>query len=148
MQRRGFLQALLAAAGGLAAARTATASLTPPQVAIKADTAPLQKSLTEAQAMVAEMLEECRVTEISRECRVDGLASHTITYKHAPNATRTPLDSQAREIVAQYSGPSSVTVSHSGDDSLDISELDLDRGWRKYSSPSPSKYEIIVEYWG
>lgn len=129
MQRRGFLQALLAAGAGLAGARAvvqaapaaAPAKATTPQVAVTADTKPFRRNLDEAQRTVMEMLKECRVINASRVDTVHGHTSWTITYTHAPTAPRTYLDDQA-DLIAADRVPVSVTVTQHEQD-VDIIEL-------------------------
>lgn len=153
MQRRGFLQALLAAGAGLAGARAAVqaaSSLPPepvktttPQVAITADTKPLRRNLDEAQRTVMEMLKECRVRKLERIDYAVGLgvSSWVVTYTHAPAAPRTSLDDEADQIT-ESRAPVSVTVSSCEQD-MDIVSL----GGSFYKTPLTSPtYEIQVEY--
>ena len=150
MQRRGFLQALLAAGAALAGTKVAVQAAalpapvsTTPQVAITADTKPLRRSLDDAQRTVMEMLKECRVKELQRIDYAVGLgvSSWVVTYTHAPASPRTSLDDEADQIV-ESRAPVSVSVSSCEQD-IDIVSL----GGSFYKTPLTSPtYEIQVEY--
>lgn len=150
MQRRGFLQALLAAGAALAGTKVAVQAAalpasvaTTPQVAITADTKPLRRNLDDAQRTVMEMLKECRVKKLQRIDYAVGLgvSSWVVAYTHAPAAPRTSLDDEADQIV-ESRAPVSVSVS-SYDREVDIVSL----GGSFYRTPlTRPTYEIQVEY--
>lgn len=144
MQRRNFLQALMAAAAGLTvAARPATAK--PPRVTIGADTTQFASRLDETQRTLVEMLKECRVTQWSRDTLVSGGAeTWTITYHHAPNASRTSLDDEA-DAASRGRVPRSVIVTHISS-SFDISDPDEFGHYGLVPSFDKGDYEIEVEW--
>ena len=133
MQRRNFLQALLAAGSALAGAKAVTAAVAlpepskaiAPKVAVTADTKPLCRSLDEAQRTVMEMLKECRVRRLERFEHVSQQPSWRVTYEHSPDAPRTSLDDEADEI-HETRVPKCVTVMNSADD---IDGLMAGYGW-------------------
>jgi len=158
MQRRSFLQALMAAAGGLTvagrAAAAAVAPASPPPAAIKsasvtpgiavtADTKQFERSLDESQRTVIEMLKDCRVTSLEKSVLVSGFESWTITYQHAPHAKRTSLDDQADE-ASRGRAPRSVSVTPLAS-SIDIATLD-NFGYYETMSIDKGDYEIEVEW--
>jgi hypothetical protein len=143
MQRRNFLQALLAAGSALAGAKAVTAAVTPPKVAVTANTKPLRRNLDEAQWTVMEMLKECRVRELRQ---IDyavgfGVSSWFVNYMHAPDSPRTSLDDEADRIV-ESRAPVSVSVS-SYEREVDIVSLG---GWLDKTPLTKPTYEIQVEY--
>lgn len=118
MQRRGFLQALMGAAAGLAGAKV-IASQSPSRGSAPLLDIPLPcpatktpitaaTSPSEAQATVAEMLKDCRVINVSRTSLVAGGQIVNVTYRHAPKAARTSLDA---EVAGSRMKPRSVAVS-------------------------------------
>ena len=151
MQRRNFLQALLAAGSALAGAKAVTAAValpepskaTPPKVAVTADTKPLRRSLDDAQRTVMEMLKECRVRKLERIDYAVGLgvSSWFVTYEHSPDAPRTSLDDEAEQII-ESRAPVNVSVS-SYEREVDIVSLG---GWLGKTPLTKPTYEIQVEY--
>jgi hypothetical protein len=143
MQRRNFLQALLAAGSALAGAKAVTAAVTAPKVAVTANTKPLRRNLDEAQRTVMEMLKECRVRELRQIDYAVGLgvSSWFVNFIHAPDSPRTSLDDEADRI-AESRAPVSVSVS-SYEREVDIVSLG---GWLDKTPLTKPTYEIQVEY--
>ena len=151
MQRRNFLQALLAAGSALAGARVVTAAVALPEpsksvapnVAVTADTKPLRRNLDEAQRAVMEMLKECRVRKLERTDYAAGLgvSSWSVTYTHAPDSPRTSLDDEADRVI-ESCAPVNVSVS-SCEREVDIVSLG---GWLDKTPLTKPTYEIQVEY--
>lgn len=139
MQRRGFLQALMGAAAGLAGAgagaAAATAASKPATVpaaaptpeplvdiplttqhpGITVDTSGFTGSIADAQATIAEMLKECRVTSVSCTTHAGGAQVLNVTYRHAPHAARSVLDDEADRYIGGRMKPRSVVVTNSPD---------------------------------
>ena len=144
MQRRNFLQALLAAGSALAGAKAVTAAvaLPEPSEAIAPKTL-RRRHEDDAQRTVMEMLKECRVRKLERIDYAVGLgvSSWAVTYTHAPASPRTSLDDEADQII-ESRAPVSVSVS-SYEQEVDIISL----GGSFYKTPLTSPtYEIQVEY--
>lgn len=140
MQRRNFLQALLAAGSALAGAKTVTAAVAP-KVAVTANTKPLRRNLDEAQRTVMEMLKECRVLNLEKSVDTRAASSWRVTYRHGPDAPRTSLDDEADQII-ESRAPVRVSVS-SYEREVDIVSL----GGSFYRTPlTKPTYEIQVEY--
>ena len=125
MQRRNFLQALLAAGSALAGARVVTAAVALPEPSKAIAPKPLRRNLDEAQRTVMEMLKECRVRRLERFEHVSQQPSWRVTYEHSPDAPRTSLDDEADEI-HETRVPKCVTVMNSADD---IDGLMAGYGW-------------------
>jgi hypothetical protein len=149
MQRRNFLQALLAAGSALAGARAVTAAVASPEsakavaprVTVAANTQPLRRNLDEAQRTVMEMLKECRVLRLEESVGIRAASLWRVTYRHDPDAPRTSLDDEADRIV-ESRPPVSVLVS-SYEREVDIVSL----GGSFYKTPlTKPTYEIQVEY--
>lgn len=115
MQRRGFLQALMGVAAGLAGSAAVGRAIAPPpaveplvdipltttpQVAITADTSKFERGLSETQATLVEMLKDCRVTSFEKIVHSTLPTEYRVCYRHAPNAPLSPLDAQAAEATA------------------------------------------------
>jgi hypothetical protein len=154
MQRRNFLQALVAAASGLTVAgRAAVAASSPPLAAPKpagvtprvaTTTAKIERHLDESQRMVIEMLKECRVISVSQSVIVSGAETWTVTYRHAPNASRTSLDDEADE-ASRGRVPRSVNVSAIAS-SVGIDDPDEFGHYSLIPSFDRGDYEIEVEW--
>ena len=144
MQRRNFLQALLAAGSALAGAKAVTAAvaLPEPSKAI-APKPPRRRHEDEAQRTVMEMLKECRVRKLQRIDYAVGLgvSSWFVTYEHSPDTPRTSLDDEAEQII-ESRAPVSVSVS-SYEREVDIVSLG---GWLEKTPLYKPTYEIQVEY--
>jgi hypothetical protein len=143
MQRRNFLQALLAAGSALAGSRAVAAAVAPPESAkaIAPNTQPLRRSLGESQRVLMEMLKECRVLKLERSDDIWAASSWRVTYRHDPDAPRTSLDDEAHQIV-EARAPVSVSVSSYGRE-VDIVSLG---GWLYKTPLTKPTYEIQVEY--
>jgi len=156
MQRRNFIQALVAAASGLTAVgRAASAASSPPLaapkptgvtpcIAVTADTTKFERSLDEAQRMVIEMLKDCRAISVSQSVIVSGAETWTITYRHAPKASRTNLDDEAAR-ASRGRVPRSVNVSAISSSS-DISDIDDFGHYSIVPTFDRGDYEIEVEW--
>jgi hypothetical protein len=73
LSRRGFLGRLAAASAAMAVASKAGAIVAAPSPARK---------LCDAQQMVLDLLDECRIIEVSGAFRVDGVKEYSVTYRH------------------------------------------------------------------
>lgn len=156
MQRRGFLQSLLAAAAGLSAVGTASAMLAPqepmrPQVVEKPKKKRRKKKPTSSLARspqdeAMELLKQCRVIAIEEMHSVAGALAFTVRYAYAGNEwTRTELDDKADSLLAGAK-PRSITVECTAQ-ALDIDAYDLHLGAiQSYSVPSYKNYEVVVEW--
>jgi hypothetical protein len=71
LSRRGFLGRLAAASAAMAAASKAGAIVAAPA-----------RKLCDAQQMVLDLLDECRIIEVSGASRVDGVKEYAVTYRH------------------------------------------------------------------
>jgi hypothetical protein len=106
MLRRDFFKALASAAAALSAAPAAlaasTAGRTPtaPQVAVTADTEPLNEALQNTREMLRGMLRDCRVRSCSRHDRLDGIVAYKVEYRHDPDGPLTDFDAQVSPIAA------------------------------------------------
>lgn len=156
MQRRGFLQALVAAAAGLSATKAVVASATPrlaepvplapPQAAVTANTSGFSSSLSAAQATVAEMIKECRVITYSHSVGVHGSPSRlTVFYRHAPRHPREKLDDTVDAMLADRPHAiASVSVSTRVED--EVSVFDAESLMYGYTGFQKTYSEIEVEY--
>jgi hypothetical protein len=145
MQRRNFLQALLAAGSALAGARAVTAAVAlpepskavSPKAAVAANTQPLRQNIeSEAQRTVMEMLKECRVLNLESSVDIRAASSWRVTYRHDPDAPRTSLDDEAKKI-HETRVPVSVMVTSLADDNIDV--------WNLHDTTKQT-YEIQVEW--
>jgi hypothetical protein len=134
MQRRNFLQALLAAGSALAGAK----AVTPPKaIAQKVNAQPLRQNIeNEAQRTVMEMLKECRVLNLEESVDIRAASSWRVTYRHDPDAPRTILDDKADEIY-ETRMPVRVMVTSVADDNIDV--------WNLHDTTKQT-YEIQVEW--
>jgi len=134
MQRRNFLQALLAAGSALAGAKAVTPHKA---IAQKVNAQPLRQNIeNEAQRTVMEMLKECRVLNLEESADIRAASSWRVTYRHDPDAPRTSLDDEADEIY-ETRMPVSVMVTSVADDNIDV--------WNLHDTTKQT-YEIQVEY--
>lgn len=155
MQRRGFLQSLLAAAAGLSAAGTASAALAPPEpLRPKAVEKPKKKRkkrkpdylARSAQDEAMELLRQCRVIAIEEMHSVCGVLAFTVRYAYAGTSwNRTELDDKADELLAGAK-PRSISVECTAP-MLSLDAYDMHLGSiQQYAVPDFKSYEVIVEW--
>jgi hypothetical protein len=153
MQRRGFLQAFVAAAAGLAGGGTSLASAhrppriaaTKPQVAVTADTSGFSAGVNEARAMVLEMLKECRAVTYSHASGVYGSPSRlSVTYRHAPRDPRTEVDEAVAAILGER--PHAIRSANVSSRAQDVDVFDANSLLYGYTGLQELVSEIEVEY--
>lgn len=156
MQRRGFLQSLLAAAAGLSAVGTASAMLAPPEpLRPKVVEAPKKKrrkkkpasSLARsAQDEAMELLKQCRVIAIEEMHSVAGVLAFTVRYAYAGKEwTRTELDDKADSLLAGAKSRSITVECTAPMLSLDAYDMHLG-SIQKCVVPDYKSYEVVVEW--
>lgn len=152
MERRSFLQALVAAAAGLSAAKAVASApvvktlpapkkTTTPCTAVTADTTKFEESLHDAKRVVADYLKQCRAISYSAITGIDGSPQRwSITYRHAPDAPLTAMDEYAATVTAGRA-PIGVVVTASPVDGHFV-----DHPEAAYQSFGIEEYQIEVEW--
>jgi hypothetical protein len=136
LSRRGFLGRLVAASAAMAAASQAGAIVAAPTPT---------KKLCDAQRMVLDLLDECRIIGVVGTARLDGIMEYAVTYRHDSGIGVGDLKVPLRnghmipaDRIRDYGVPKSMTITRFADDHV----IDL----RDFRRPSPPVTEIIIDW--
>lgn len=155
MFRRDFLKAFTAAAAVLAGGAAAAASVlveAPPALPVevakpkkrkKRRRRPVQPSANDTEAMIRDLLKECRVVSWEREHHVGELAKVRVMYRHAPDAPRTEFDD---EVAPLSESGKIVSASVSCESDVDAFSLNDGVGGAMTFMPCEVRRVVEVEY--